>query len=245
MMDDSGGLDLRGTGITSLPDNLTVSGWLDLEGCTGITSLPDNLTVSGWLDLRGTGITSLPDNLTVGGGLDLRGTGITSLPDNLTVGGWLDLRGTGITNPQYRKLQNGDYVPGRYLYADNILTHVKRKRAIQGYTLYVGKIPGVNVVSDGNNYAHCRTIRDGIADLIFKAAKDRGAEQYKTLTPDSVLKTEEAITMYRIITGACQQGTARFVESIGNLKDEYTVREIIEMTKGQYGADRFAKYFNE
>ena len=201
---------------------------------------------SGWFDLRGTGITSLPDNLTVGGWLDLEGcTGITSLPDNLTVGGWLDLRGTGITNPQYRKLQNGDYVPGRYLYADNILTHVKRKRAIQGYTLYVGKIPGVNVVSDGNNYAHCRTIRDGIADLIFKAAKDRGAEQYKTLTPDSVLKTEEAITMYRIITGACQQGTARFVESIGNLKDEYTVREIIEMTKGQYGADRFAKYFNE
>ena len=85
-----GSLDLSGTGITSLPDNLTVGGSLDLR-CTGITSLPDNLTVGGWLDLSGTGITSLPDNLTVGGKLDLRGTGITSLPDNLTVGGWLDL----------------------------------------------------------------------------------------------------------------------------------------------------------
>ena len=52
---------------------------LDLEGCTGITSLPDNLTVGGWLDLRGTGITSLPDNLTVGGPLYLRGTGITDI----------------------------------------------------------------------------------------------------------------------------------------------------------------------
>ena len=92
-----GSLDLRDTGITSLPDNLTVGGWLDLRG-TGITSLPDNLTVGGWLDLRDTGITSLPDNLTVGGWLDLQGTGITSLPDNLTVGGWLDLRGTGITS---------------------------------------------------------------------------------------------------------------------------------------------------
>ncbi|WP_447874773.1 hypothetical protein [Serratia fonticola] len=92
-----GSLDLRGTGITSLPDNLTVGGYLDLEG-TGITSLPDNLTVGGYLDLRGTGITSLPDNLTVGGSLDLEGTGITSLPDNLTVGGSLDLRGTGITS---------------------------------------------------------------------------------------------------------------------------------------------------
>ena len=92
-----GYLDLRGTGITALPDNLTVGGSLDLENCTGITALPDNLTVGGSLDLRGTGITALPDNLTVGGSLDLRGTGITALPDNLTVGGYLDLRGTGIT----------------------------------------------------------------------------------------------------------------------------------------------------
>lgn len=32
-------------------------GSLDLYGCDGITSLPDNLTVGGNLDLRGTGIT--------------------------------------------------------------------------------------------------------------------------------------------------------------------------------------------
>ena len=94
----AGDLDLRDTGITSLPDNLTVGGYLDLEGCTGITSLPDNLIVGEYLDLRGTGITSLPDNLTVGGYLDLRGTGITSLPDNLTVGGSLYLRDTRITS---------------------------------------------------------------------------------------------------------------------------------------------------
>ena len=92
-----GYLDLRGTGITALPDNLTVGGYLDLRG-TGITALPDNLTVGDYLDLRGTGITALPDNLTVGGYLDLENcTGITALPDNLTVGDYLDLRGTGIT----------------------------------------------------------------------------------------------------------------------------------------------------
>lgn len=32
-------------------------GSLDLENCTGITALPNNLTVGGSLDLRGTGIT--------------------------------------------------------------------------------------------------------------------------------------------------------------------------------------------
>ena len=55
---------------------LHYGGYLYLRG-TGITSLPDNLTVGGSLDLRGTGITSLPDNLTVGCDLYLRGTGIT------------------------------------------------------------------------------------------------------------------------------------------------------------------------
>ena len=64
MEENDGYLDLRGTGITSLPDGLTVGGWLDLSG-TGITSLPEGLTVGGYLDLRGTGITSLPDGLKV------------------------------------------------------------------------------------------------------------------------------------------------------------------------------------
>jgi hypothetical protein len=41
-----GGLGLRGTQITELPDNLTVGAWLDLRG-TQITELPDNLTVRG------------------------------------------------------------------------------------------------------------------------------------------------------------------------------------------------------
>ena len=36
MMDGGGNLDLRNTGITTLPDNLTVGGGLDLSG-TGIT----------------------------------------------------------------------------------------------------------------------------------------------------------------------------------------------------------------
>ena len=68
-----GDLDLNGTPITSLPDNLKVGGDLSLNN-TPITSLPDNLTVGGYLYLNGTPITSLPDNLKVGGSLYLRNT---------------------------------------------------------------------------------------------------------------------------------------------------------------------------
>ena len=245
-MDQWGNLDLHGTGITSLPDNLTVGWSLDLRG-TKITSLPDNLTVGWYLDLSGTGITSLPDNLTVGGWLNLSGTGITSLPDNLTVGGSLYLRDTGITSAErkkVRRLRDGDYVPGRYIYCDGNLTHVKSKRRVQGYDLYIGKIKGHNVVSDGEFYAHCDDLREGIADIAFKRAKDRGAEQYRGLSLDTVLTLDEAKTMYRVITGACRAGTEGFAASLGDrLKDRYTIREMIEVTRGQYNAERFAEFW--
>ena len=252
MMNSNGGsLDLEGcTGITTLPDNLTVGGYLDLRG-TGITTLPDNLTVGGSLDLRGTGITTLPDNLTVGGSLYLEGcTGITTLPDNLTVGGSLDLEGcTGITTRErakVKKLSNGDYVCGRYLYADRILTHVRGMRKVNGYDFYIGKIQGRNVVSDGTHYAHCDKLRDGVADLAFKSAKDRGADQYKGLTLDSVLTIDEAVTMYRVITGACRQGSQAFVDSLGDKrKDTYTIRECIELTEGQYNSGAFKRFFDD
>ena len=127
----------------------------------------------GWLDLSGTGITSLPEGLTVGGWLDLRETGITSLPEGLTVGGSLYLRGTGITNQDEKKvtrLTNGMYVPKKYIYCDQILTHIKRDKKIGLYTFYLGKIKGKNVVSDGTYYAHCKNFKEGVLDIEFKRA---------------------------------------------------------------------------
>ena len=204
----------------------------------------------GWLYLRGTQITALPDNLTVGGWLDLSGTQITALPDNLTVGGWLDLSGTQITDKErerakVRRLKGGDYVEGRYIYCDGCLTHIKGTRRAGGYTLYIGRIKGLNVVSDGTYFAHCDKLRDGIADIAFKRASDRGADQYKDLDLDTELTREEIITMYRIITGACRQGTESFVSSLRELKDTYTIREAIEITRGQYNSERFAEFFGE
>nr|DAE76260.1 MAG TPA: leucine-rich repeat protein [Caudoviricetes sp.] len=223
-------------------------GYLDLSD-TPIQTLPDNLTVGGGLDLRGTPIQTLPDNLIVGGYLNLRGTPIQTLPDNLIVGGYLNLSGTPIFKKgaikKANKLHDGDYAPNRYLYADGILTHIKGRRDIKGYVFYKGKIPGRNVLFDGTNYAHCETFGDGVRDLAFKAAMNRGADQYKHLTLDSCLTADEIIPMYRIITGACSQGTKKFVDSLGTLKDSYTIREVIDITSGQYGSGTFKAFFNQ
>ena len=179
-----------------------------------------------------------------GGWLDLSGTGITALPDGLTVGGSLDLRGTGITDTSnVRKLNEGDYCEGRYLYADGILTHVKRKKLVHGCTYYVGKIKGENVLFDGEYYAHCATIREGMSDLAFKRAKERGAGQYREVGMDDRIPFDEAVTMYRIITDACAAGTQSFIDGLRETKDEYTPREIIELTSGAYGGETFKRFF--
>ena len=180
-----------------------------------------------------------------GGSLYLRGTGITSLPDGLTVGGYLDLEGTGITDTSNvnRNFPKVIYKKRKFIYCDGILTHINRERKFGKLTFFYGKIKGRNVIFDGENYAHCKDFKSGVIDLEFKAAKNRGAEQYRGLTLDSVVKYEEAIIMYRIITGACQQGTQNFLDSLHEIKEEYTIREIIELTKGHYGSGVFSDFF--
>ena len=158
-------------------------------------------------------------------------------------GRYLDLRSDLKKRVKVNPLNNGDYVPGKYLYADGILTHVKKKRTFGEYTFYQGKIPGRNVIFDGEHYAHCKTFKDGVIDLRFKKAKDRGADQYRDLTLDSEVSKDDAITMYRVITGACRQGTEGFLSTIKEFKKTYTVRELIEITRGQYGATTFEGFF--
>ena len=90
----------RCTGLTALPNNLSVEGHLSLDGCTGLTALPENLSVGGYLSLgRCTGLTVLPENFSVRSALFLGVcTSLTALPENLSVRGVLFLGGcTGLT----------------------------------------------------------------------------------------------------------------------------------------------------
>ena len=97
-----GNFELKGTPLTSLPDNLTkVGGYLDLEN-SKITTLPDNLQVGGDLFLRKSKITSLPNNLKVGGDLWL---GDTPLSDEITSSKWWYLNPYSDFTEKYSKKQ--------------------------------------------------------------------------------------------------------------------------------------------
>lgn len=45
-----------------------------------------------------------------------------------------------------------------------------------------------------------------------------------------------------MVTGACESGTRYFVEQQNTVKDNYTIKEIIELTKGQYGNETLVKF---
>ena len=245
-----GYLDLSGTQITSLPENLTVGGYLDLRG-TQITSLPENLTVGGSLDLRGTQITSLPENLTIGGYLDLRGTQITSLPENLTVGGSLDLRGTQITDTSKvkRNINESSFFQWRnklYIKADGIFSKVISHRGNVYKIQKIGSFKETYLITDGNGkFSHGETIKEAKEDLIFKIS-DRNKSDFENLTLESKLTFEKAIECYRVITGACSFGTKDFVTTRLNKKEkQYTIAEIIALTKGEYGNSTFKSFFTK
>lgn len=73
----------------------------------------------------------------------------------------------------------------------------------------------------------------------------RDTSIYKDLTMDSVLTIEEAIKMYRVITGACESGTKYFVNNLKEIPKKLSIKEIIKLTKGQYNHNLLTQFFNK
>lgn len=270
-----GYLDLRGTEITELPDSLVVGDALNLEGTkiaklpenlvvggslflsnTPITKLPNNLIVGVYLDLYCTEVTELPDNLVVGECLFLEGQNIVGLPKNLAVGGNIYGRtdtpiGPTLTQEakeRLKKIKNFLQwnVGGKaYIKVDDIFSVVDSHKGNVWRTHRIGKDETLYVVTDGEgHYAHGKTLKEAKADLIYKI-NDRDTSAYNSLSLDDEVSFEEAIAMYRTITGACSAGTRDYVESRlpEPHKEKYTIREVIALTDGEYGSKKLKEFF--
>ena len=187
----------------------------------------------------------------IGGYLDLRS--LTTLPEGcqLSAGGYLYLRS--------RKIYRGDKVPeevlrSRYLWrnkdyikVDGIFTKIISER---GNVMRVQRIAHKEIeylVTDGDGrWAHGATLKEAKDSLIYKITS-RDTSKYNDWTLDTTITHAEAIEAYRVITGACAMGTRLFCETIlgDKKKEKYTVAEVIELTKGQYGAESFKEFFKK
>jgi len=112
--------------------------------------------------------------------------------------------------------------------------NVKKLKDDNGNFLYV--------VTDGEKSAHGKTIKEARDSLVYKI-KDRDKSRYEGLGLDQTFTVPEFIEMYRVITGACEYGVKAFVEGQSKIKKKYTVQEIINLTKGQFGHNEFSEFF--
>ena len=108
---------------------------------------------------------------------------------------------------------------------------IKNQKVI-GEKFYVAQKNGQN--------AHAKTIEDALREIHFKTG-NRDIAQFKNMPKTTKKSPDEWAFIYRMITGACQYGTQKFIESQGNLKKIYTLNEIVKITEGQWGYDQFIK----
>ena len=130
-----------------------------------------------------------------------------------------------------------------FLFADNILAKIIGKKK----NVYKIQICGQTKISycievDGV-FSHGETIKQAKESLLYKIS-DRDTTKYDNYTLDTVVTFEQAIKMYRCITGACESGTKHFVENVlQDKRKKYTVKEVIELTKGQYNNKQLQEFF--
>lgn len=88
------GVDLSGTNLKSLPDDLEIVGYLAVCN-TRLKKLPNNLKAT-HLQICKSDITEIPADLVVKGNFDLSYTKVKTIPDTIEVWGDLDISYTDI-----------------------------------------------------------------------------------------------------------------------------------------------------
>ena len=121
-----------------------------------------------------------------------------------------------------------------------ILSHKKDVYKVKNF----GENDTSYVIEKDGVFSHGKTIKEARESFIYKIS-NRDTSAYENLTFDSEVTFEEAVKMYRAITGACEAGTKYFVSQLSEVKKRYTIAEIIKLTDGHYGSDSFKKFFEE
>lgn len=119
---------------------------------------------------------------------------------------------------------------------------VLREKQMQDITIlkcvYFPEMTGAVYVAEKDGYAaHGETIRDAIEDLKFKILQDTNVEEHiQRIKQQGYMNAED----YRLLTGACREGTKRFLQKHGlTWEDTMPVAQVLEITKGQYGSEKF------
>ena len=133
---------------------------------------------------------------------------------------------------------------GKYILVDDIFTEIIYKRRNVYHVRKVNTSKIFYLITNGSGkWSHGETLKEAKEDLIFKI-DNRKKDDYKNLKLTHSLSFKDAIVCYRVITGACSFGTKDFVQNrLKTKQNKFTISEIINVTKGEYGNKEFTNFF--
>ena len=241
-------LDLSNNKLTELPESFGNIKCNNINlSKNKLTELPESIgnIKCNNLDLSYNKLTELPESF---GNLkcnfiNLYKNKLTSLPESIgnLKCNILDLSYNELTSlPEHKNFDEFE-IGIDYIYCDGILTHYESIKYVGEYKVYVGYNDNFVVTKDDKVFAHGMSIRQGISDLLFKLS-DRNKSDYENLTLDDILPLEEAIVMYRVLTGACSYGVEQFMKD-KEFNKTISIREIDKVIGDSYGSKQFREFF--
>ena len=189
----------------------------------------------------------------VGGNLSLNDNAKLDAPVLTSVGGNLSINADAKLDAPNAKYNVSD-VPGMcrdrliksfassgYSWADGILAKIVARRGNVSRVIVCGKTKVSYLVKRGDVYSHGETLGKAREGLLYKIGS-RDTTPYKKWTLGHKCTKADAIKAYRIITGACEQGTMNWMEQ-HKVPESLTVSKVIKLTAGAYGSEVFKKFF--
>ena len=170
----------------------------------------------------------------------------TAFPRLTSVGGSVDRIGdwkhVETNNPiRCRAMLLKSFEKCGYSFADNVLAKIVSTKGNVSRVILAGKTAVTYLVTDGEAWSHGETLKSARDGLMFKIGS-RDTTEFKGWKLDNKITLGQAIKSYRIITGACEQGVKTWMEN-RDIPASMTVAQAIELTRGAYGNDAYAKFF--
>ena len=196
---------------------------------------------------------AFPKLTSVGGSIDASGADTkAAFPKLTSVGGYIDASGAESVKQndsdgarrcveRCRSALFSAFAAAGFSFADGVLARIVSQRGPVSRVVICGKTEISYLVTDGEAWSHGKTLVEARDGLLYKIGK-RDPSEFKGWALDRVVSRHDAIRAYRVITGACEGGVRAWMEQ-RQTPEFLTVREIIVLTKGAYGADSFAKFF--
>jgi hypothetical protein len=235
-----------------------------------INELPNNFKTPYSLSFEGSSIQELPQNLIVGGNLYLQNSKIKKITSDVIICGSLYLD-SNVELEEYviigrevigtEEQKNKRYALDKTMYSancayyDNTFVVTKKNylqvkdencyfyrnifKELNDIIVYFGK-------EEEPKFFICKGLRDGLTQVYIYQIKKRLGDESINYNLDSLIDIPTAAHLYKVCTGACDEGIQDFISKLENKKELYTIAEVIDLTKNVYHKSYiFEQYFEQ